>query len=135
MRSKTIHSIALSILAGTSLLMAGCSVGMALSSKPDPDMSVVKIGADRATIEKELGKPAQTTVLDNGGTHALYKCTFGDTPSVSRALAHGAKDLLTWGLWEIIATPVEMGMGTTTSIYVSYNASDQATEINNCNLL
>ena len=40
-------------------------------------------------------------------TIAKYHYTIGNKPDAGRAIAHGAMDVLTLGLWEVIGTPVE----------------------------
>jgi hypothetical protein len=40
-------------------MLSGCSVGMALSGSPNPDLGAVKTGASRGEIEMHLGSPRQ----------------------------------------------------------------------------
>ena len=89
----------------------GCSVGMALSGKETKDTSVLTVGASRDTVIARLGPP-QTTMTDSDGTLIdSWDIVKGNQPSVGRALAHGAMDVLTWGLWEAVGTPVELAAG------------------------
>lgn len=89
------------------VLLSGCSVGMALSGEEDPDLSVLRVGASRGEVEMQLGRPAAEILADDGHTYATYAYSLGNQPSAGRAVAHGVMDVLTLGLWEIVGTPVE----------------------------
>lgn len=92
-------------------IVTGCSVGMAMSGKETKDTSVLAVGASRDTVIARLGPP-QTTVTDSDGTLIdSWDIVKGNQPSAGRALAHGAMDVLTWGLWEVVGTPVELAAG------------------------
>ncbi len=92
-------------------LIAGCSVGMALSGKEQKDTSVLATGVSRDSVVSRLGPP-QTSVTDSDGTLIdTWDIVKGNSPSAGRAVAHGAMDFLTLGLWEVIGTPVELATG------------------------
>jgi hypothetical protein len=80
------------------------------SFKCDP--ATIQPGADRAVIESTCGPPDLMTSLDRGSTKAIYKID----PNAVRAGTKGAEvagnvvaDVLTLGLWEAVATPIEVG--------------------------
>ena len=85
----------------------GCSVAMAMSGDPDPDLSIVRVGASRGEVEMQIGAAVQQSTTREGYTIAKYHYTIGNKPDAGRAIAHGALDVLTLGLWEVIGTPVE----------------------------
>lgn len=82
--------------------LGGCAVIMAASGKPEPDLSVCTIGATAEQIEAQLGAPTSTQALPDGGSECRYAFWKGDPPSVGRAAAHAAADVLTSGLWEVV---------------------------------
>lgn len=106
------------------LSLSACSVGMALNGQKDPDMSVVKKGAYRPDVELQLGEPIKTSKQADGTTAALYEYEVGNEPSAGRAVAHGAMDVLTLGLWEVVGTPVELATGDKHKISVLYDQQD-----------
>ncbi len=116
--------LALSLIAVT-LAQTGCSVGMALSGKKDPDLSVLKVGANRSEVELQLGAPIKVAGGENNSTVAVYEYEIGNQPSAGRAVAHGAMDVLTLGLWEVIGTPVEASNGDKFNISITFDKDDK----------
>jgi uncharacterized protein YceK len=106
-----------------SLLLSGCSVGMAASGHKEQDTSIIFPGSNRAVIMAKLGPPDTSRVVDNGGTEETYLITQGNEASSGRAWAHAGLDLLSLGLWEVVATPYELAQGENKSRYViTYDA-------------
>jgi hypothetical protein len=100
---KLIVSIAIfSVIAITS----GCSVAMAAKQREGTDLTVVSQGISRAEVEEVLGAPLSTTTSPDG-EWATYQYVTPKEASGGRAIAHGAMDILTLGLWEIAGTPIE----------------------------
>lgn len=110
--------IAAVLLSGS---LAGCSVGMALSGKETPDLSVVKIGAAKDDVELQLGQPHKVAELENGAREAAYKFEVGNDPNAIRAIGHGALDVASLGLWEIVGTPIEAYTGDEREVSVTYD--------------
>ena len=110
-------------------LLNACSVGMALNGEKDPDLSVVKKGASRTEVEFQLGQPVETQAADPGKTKAKYQYSLGTEPSAGRAIAHGAMDVLTLGLWEVVGTPVEAINGNNYELWITYNDIDEIEHI------
>ncbi len=110
-------------------LLKGCSVGMALSGEKDPDLSVVREGTSRAEVEFQLGQPVEVNTKTPGKTSAKYQYTLGNDPSAGRAIAHGAMDVLTFGVWEIVGTPVEAINGKNYEVWITYNDLDKIEHI------
>lgn len=124
MKLKNIYA-----LAAISITLSGCSVGMALSGKKDPDLSVIKPGANRSVVELQLGSPIKTATLENGKTSAVYEYEMGNEPSAGRAVAHGAMDVLTFGIWEVVGTPIEIINGDKYQLTVTYNVDDKVSHV------
>ncbi len=88
---------------------SGCSVVLATRQPPKRDMAVLNPGAPRTLVLSELGEPMWTDDATAGRTD-IFVFTQGYTKGVktARALFHGAADVLTLGLWEVVGTPVEL---------------------------
>jgi hypothetical protein len=112
------------------ICLTGCSVGMALSGSDAPDLSVVQPGADRGTVELQLGSPVDVVTNDEGCTVCKYEFETGNEPSAGRAVFHGAMDVLTFGAWEIIGTPIEGFQGKKRQVMITYDQTDKITEVN-----
>ena len=93
------------------LLLQGCSVGMAMSGKEQKDTSILFPGAPRQVVIAKLGPPETSTKDKEGNYIDSYFIVKGNAPSTGRAVAHGALDVATLGLWEVVGTPMEMGAG------------------------
>lgn len=113
----------------TVLLLAGCSVGMALSGDHNPDLSAIKVGATRGEVELHLGAPVGTSVLVDGRQAATYEFELGNEPSAGRAIGHGAMDLVTFGLWEAIGTPIEAVQGDKRRVEITYGRDGRVAAI------
>lgn len=120
---KNIIIISLGLLAMS--LLSGCAVAMAVKGKKEPNLGVVSSGVDRYTVEAQLGCPQCITPCDDGTTLAEYQFEVGNEPSCGRAIAHGAMDFLTLGLWEVVGTPVELAAGDTRVITVRYDENNK----------
>ena len=110
-------------------LLSGCSVGMALSGQKEPNLAVCRIGANRSDMEVQLGQPTAVKSLADGGQACSYEYQVENAPSAGRAVAHGAMDVLTFGLWEAVGTPVEALQGKKYKMTVTYGPDGKAKEI------
>ena len=119
-----------SILICLSLALAGCSVGMAMSGKREPELGAIKKGCSRGEVELQLGSPIGSTTKPDGTRVDLYEYELGNEPSAGRAVGHAAMDVLTLGLWEIIGTPVEGVQGEKRRLTIVYDANDIVLAIN-----
>ena len=108
-------------------LISGCAVGMALSGKPDTDVSALRIGQPRDEVIMIIGQPIKTMSTETGRMD-VFKCQRGNAPSGGRAIGHAVMDWLTLGVWEIIGTPVEAMSGETFYLTVNYDKEDKVTK-------
>jgi len=90
------------------LLLQGCSVGMAASGHEQQDTSIAFPGSNRSVIVSKLGPPETSQKLEDGRIQDSYLIKKGNEKSSGRAWAFAGLDLLTLGLWEVVATPYEL---------------------------
>jgi len=109
------------------LVNTGCSVGMASSGTPDPDLNTLKEGVTRQDIEPTFGEPEEISTNDQGNQVAIYEYEIGNNPDDKRAVAHFALDVYTLGLWEIVGTVMEAVKGDTYELEVTYDKNNQVT--------
>jgi hypothetical protein len=111
------------------LLLYGCSVGMALSGKREPNIDIVKVGSTRGEIELHLG-PSTTSKKTVDGTRIdVYEHEIGNEPSAGRAIGHAAMDILTLGIWEMVGTPIEASQGDKRQITIKYDNDNRVEAI------
>ncbi len=106
--------------------LAGCSAYMAANQPGPKELSLFTKGTPRAKLIAEFGPPINTETK-NGARVDIFKFTHGYSSGVraGRAILHGAADVATLGLWEIVGTPTEGYMnGTQLSAEVTYDAQD-----------
>ncbi len=110
------------------LLAAGCSVGMAMSGKPDPNLGALSVGQSRDIVLLNLGQPAKTATTETGRTD-VFRLERGNQKSVGRAVGHAAMDVLTMGIWEVVGTPIEGFAGDKFTVTVEYNKDDKVMRV------
>ena len=113
------------------LFLTGCSVGMAMSGKEQKDTSILYPGAPRDVVIAKLGPPESSTKNDKGERIDSYYIVKGNPPSTGRAVAHGALDVVTLGLWEVVGTPMEMGAGMEqhSRVIITYGKDDKIKDV------
>lgn len=118
MKKYALCSIVLFCLA---ICLSGCSVGMALSGKREPQLQNLRKGMDieEAHFIMRDYTPA-VTFTEEGDRIEEYEIQLGNAPSGGRAIGHGVMDVLTLGAWEIIGTPVEGVSSGKTTITITY---------------
>ncbi|MBA3814694.1 MAG: hypothetical protein H0X26_09505 [Alphaproteobacteria bacterium] len=112
------------------VFLSACSVGMALKGQKEPDLSVIKKDVHRSDVELQLGMPIRTSTDANGQIKAIYEYEVGKEPSAGRAIAHGAMDVLTLGIWEVVGTPIEVLKGDTILLTVTYDKNGRLISAN-----
>ena len=115
-------------LLAVSLICTGCSMFMAMHGKRDANVGALSIGQDRAIVIANLGQPSKTVTTESGRVD-VFELQRGNAPSGGRALAHGAIDVLTLGLWEIIGTPIEAMQGESYTLTIEYDKQDKVTKV------
>ncbi len=110
------------------LLLVGCSVGMAMSGKPDPNISALAVGQSRDVVILNLGQPTKTLLADNKRMD-VFELERGNEQSVGRATGHAVMDLLTLGGWELIGTPIEGFAGDTITLQIEYDEENKVRSV------
>jgi hypothetical protein len=119
------------LAASIALNLTGCSVFMAAQLPDKKDLNVLKPGVPRSVVIAEMGAPSSYEELQGTRTE-VYKFKQGySTPNkISRAVFHGTADVITFGLWEVVATPGEYYFsGTDTIVMVSYDAANRVEKV------
>ncbi|MGE5256160.1 MAG: hypothetical protein ACM3KE_05780, partial [Hyphomicrobiales bacterium] len=97
------------ILAGCLLFaLTGCSVFMAAKLPDKKNLEVFTPGVPRPVVLAEMGLPS--SYEDRNGVRSevyKFKQGYSQQAKISRAVLHGSADILTFGLWEAVATPTE----------------------------
>lgn len=105
-------------------MLNGCSIFMAASGSPNPNLGVIKKGTSRGEVEMQLSSPIKTATLADGTKSDVYQYEIGNEPSAGRAAVHGVMDFLTIFIWELIGTPIEAFQGDKYEAVVVYDQED-----------
>lgn len=126
---STIRRLVFSLVCISVLLLPtlGCSVFMAAQQPDAKNLNVLDVGTPRGVVLMELGTPTWTEKI-RGQRVDIFRFTQGYSKGakLGRAFFHGAADVLTFGLWEVIGTPTESYFnGTKVGIEVTYSPSNR----------
>jgi hypothetical protein len=112
-------------------ILTGCSVFMAAQLPDKKNLAVFAPGVPRQVVLAEMGLPASYDDRD-GVRSEVYKFKQGYSPpaKISRAVWHGAADIMTVGLWEVVGTPTEyVFSGTDMLVRVTYNRYERVDSV------
>jgi len=114
------------LLVTTSL---GCAAIKATQQPDKRDMKVLDRGVPRTHVIAELGTPVWSDQPGNASVDVFkFKQGYTKTTKAARALVHGAADVATLGLWEVVGIPAEsIADGTDVQVEVHY-APDQTVD-------
>lgn len=118
----------LGIIIISGMMLQGCSVGMAMSGKKQPELGAIRVGATRGEIELQLGAPVEIHEA-NGKRVDIYEYEIGNEPSAGRAIGHGVMDVLTLGIWEVVGSPIEGVQGEKKRLMITYNEDDTVASV------
>ena len=107
----------------------GCSIYMAAHLPIERSPEKLTAGKDRQWVDRTYGYPLATGVLQSGDQIEQIQFING-TPigwKVARICTHGTLDALTYCLWELIGTPIELTHSDypTHLYYVIYDADNK----------
>jgi hypothetical protein len=123
--------IRLLVMVVTVCWLSGCSAYMAANQPGPKDLSLFTKGTPRAKLIAEFGSPINTEIKE-GVRRDIFKFTHGYAAGVraGRAILHGAADVVTLGLWEVVGTPAEGYLnGTQLSAEVIYDNQDAVAKV------
>ena len=115
-----------------SAMLTGCAPVLAAKQDNYVRVEDVKPGVHKVIALSTFGSPIQNYVNHEGNTCDIFKFRQGyrNSTKVARAMFHGAADVLTLGLWEVIGTPVEAGLNGENLVYeVCYDKKDIVTSV------
>lgn len=102
---------------------SGCAVVKATRQPDKKDLGILNPGVPRTHVIAELGAPVWTE--ERGGITTdifSFKQGYSKPVKAGRAFAHGAADVVTFGLWEVVGVPVEtLADGTQVQLEVRYD--------------
>jgi hypothetical protein len=103
------------------MTLTGCAVSMAVDQPTKKNLDLLEAGASRSCLIAEFGMPASTRWINKRRVDRFeFVQGYSRSLRAGRALAHGAADLATGGVWEAVATPAE---GHFSGKHVAYEVS------------
>jgi hypothetical protein len=117
-------------VAGCFLYVAGCSLYYETKRPDYTDVSVVQKGTPRYQVAAALGKPVESYVKEGKEVDVFQADPNGRNKGTKAAVDafNGAADVLTIGMWEVVATPAELLTKHKLTTYVVTYAPDQTVE-------
>ena len=109
----------------------GCSVFMAAKQPDAKNIDLFKVGTSRSMLLAEFGSPTMSEDR-NGKKSEIFKFVQGYSSGVKagRAFFHGAADVVTFGLWEVVGTPTEaVFSGDAMAYEVTYDDKDKIDQV------
>ncbi len=105
-------------------VLPGCAAVIASRQPNKRDLGVLDPGIPRTHVIAELGPPVWSEKQDGRQVDVFaFKQGYAKTTKAARALAHGAADVATFGLWEVVGVPAETLVdGTEVQLEVHYDA-------------
>lgn len=126
---KNLKLIAACLVLGVSA--SGCSVYMSARLPEKKNLALLNAGTDRDLLIAEFGVPIYSEKLENGDKKEIYTFVqgYGKAARFGRTIWHGAADVASLGLWEIIGTPIESTFdGKKVSVSVIFDNNNQVKE-------
>lgn len=112
-------------------LLSGCAVMKATNQPGAKDLSVLNKHTPRATVIAELGKPVMSETKKGEHVDVFnFVQGYSQTTKTARALGHGVADVMTFGLWEVVGTPIEgLANGEINQVEVHYDRNDKVAKV------
>jgi len=119
-------------LLAVSLLNSGCSVYMAFTLPPP--VPTPSLGWSRMEVIERLGEPESSTEKDDGSREDVFSyCQISPEAYQGkdiRGTGNLLMDIVSLGIWEMFATPSEIGMRcNTTWATVEFDKTEELTSI------
>ena len=107
---------------------SGCAAVKAARQPGKKNLGVLHEGTPRTHVIAELGPPTWTRPRPDGTMEDVFAFKQGYTKGakMGRAFMHGAADVATGGLWEVVGIPAEIWAdGTDVQVVVSYDQDER----------
>lgn len=123
--------LVLGFLIGLLSCCVGCSVMKATQQPDRKNLDVLSRGTPRTHVIAELGAPVWTENREGSTTDVYsFKQGYSRWNKAGRALFHGAADVFTLGLWEVVGTPIEtIADGSAMQVQVNYDQEQQVKQV------
>ena len=131
MITRTKMMCLVSLFTLVSISTFGCSVFMAAKQPGAKDLDLLKVGTSRSMLLAEFGLPTVSEVRD-GKKSEIFKFVQGYSSGAKagRAFFHGAADVVTLGLWEVVGTPTEaVFSGDEMAYEIRYDDTDRIDQV------
>ena len=125
---RSTWSMASAALVGLAMISAaGCSPVLASKQPSRRDVDLLSPGVPRNLVLAELGQPVAAETRDGRRVEVFsFVQGYRKGVRVARTIGHGAADVMTLGLWEVVGTPTEATLnGHRVAYEVTYDASDR----------
>ncbi len=112
-------------------LSSGCSVYMASHQPDKKDTTLFSSGTPRGLLLAEFGQPVSSETKEGKRVDVFsFVQGYSQGAKTGRAFFHGAADVLTLGLWEVVGTPAETAMnGNKLTYEVTYDSNDKVEKV------
>jgi hypothetical protein len=126
-RSSRWSMVSAALLGVAMITAAGCSPVLASKQPSRRDVDLLSPGVPRNLLLAELGQPVTTETKDGRRVEVFsFVQGYRKGVRVARTIGHGAADVMTLGLWEVVGTPTEATLnGHRVAYEVTYDASDR----------
>jgi hypothetical protein len=121
--SRLVAAVLAAVVGGVLLASPGCAAYKATQQPDKKNLSVLTPGTPRSHVIAELGAPLWSEERDGARVDLFaFKQGYRKATKAGRALVHGAADVATGGLWEVIGIPAEaLANGTDIKVEVTYD--------------
>jgi hypothetical protein len=119
---KGMGSLLLSALVVLSMVTTGCFAAKLAKGEKGTDVTGIQPGVKRANAEAILGPPVRDWTSPTGIRYSTYYYDAGVPPSIPDAAAFALMDLISGGIFELMATTNGFPLHhTTDGMVISYN--------------
>lgn len=111
------------LLSLCSTALEGCAAYKATQQPDKKNLSVLTPGTPRSHVIAELGAPLWSEERDGNRVDLFaFRQGYRKSTKAGRALVHGAADVVTGGLWEVVGIPAEsLADGRDVKVEVTYD--------------
>ena len=119
------QSIGLCAILAVVMFLQGCSVQMAARGRTSPDMDLINVGLDRRYVISLVGDPDVVEETPNGVEEIYYLHDEEKGWRYARATLYAFLDVATFGLWELLGTPLEEFIQSKNTLTIRYGKDNK----------